>query len=181
MNNSDNNSFKSNPTKEKRNLSRNNRINFSSSYLATYKLINTDFLGMKIGLNQYLYINNNTNLREEYLDLILGRKNYTLSVASKYHYPGLRCGYITKELINNNYGLDKYFKPVGFLVKGALKFVINTKHGINFETINEEMYSKRFASFEKEGNGIFGLDYFFFLLVQLDILLKESLILKGIL
>ena len=136
----------SNPTKKKRFIKK-KRTNFSTSYLATYKLINTDFLGMKIGLNKYLYINNSTNLRKEYLDLILGKKQYTLSVASKYHCPELKWGYITKDLINNNYGLDKYFKPVGFLVKGALKLVNNSKHGINFDIINEEMYSKRFASF----------------------------------
>ena len=51
------------------------RVNFLSSYTATNKLINTDFLGTKIGLNQYLYINNKTNLRQEYLKLILGIRN----------------------------------------------------------------------------------------------------------
>ena len=65
------------------------RVNFLSSYTATNKLINTDFLRTKIGLNQYLYINNKTNLRQEYLKLISKNKEYTLSVAEKYHYSNL--------------------------------------------------------------------------------------------
>ena len=134
LNNSDTNS-----TSEKRNLAMKSRVNFLSSYTATNKLINTDFLGTKIGLNQYLYINNKTNLRQEYLKLIFRYKEYTLSVAEKYHYSNLKSGSYNKELVNKNFGLDKNFKPFGFFVRGYLNLNIYAKHGVSFDIINEEM------------------------------------------
>ena len=156
LNNSDTNS-----TSEKRNLAIKGRINFLSSYTATYKLINTDFLGTKIGLNQYLYINNKTNLRQEYLKLLFRNKEYTLSVVEKYHYSNLKSGYYTKEIDNRNFGLDKNFKPFGFLVKGFLNLNIYAKHGVSFVTVKEEMYAKGYATFEISVSGTFGPDFFF--------------------
>lgn len=156
LNNSDTNS-----TSGKRNLAKKSRINFLSSYTSTYKVINTDFLGTKIGLNQYLYINNKTNLRQEYINLLFRNKEYTLSVAEKYHYSNLKSGYCTKELVNKNFGLDKNFKPFGFLVKGYLNLNIYAKHGVSFDTIKEEMYAKGYATFDISVSGTFGPDFFF--------------------
>ncbi len=156
LNNSDTNS-----TSEKRNLAMKSRVNFLSSYTATNKLINTDFLGTKIGLNQYLYINNKTNLRQEYLKLIFRNKEYTLSVAEKYHYSNLKSGSYNKELVNKNFGLDKNFKPFGFFVRGYLNLNIYAKHGVSFDIINEEMYAKGYANFEISVSGTFGPDFFF--------------------
>ena len=81
------------------------------------KIIQTDFLGTKIGLIQYLYINNKTNLRQEYLTLLFVNKEYKLFVIEKYHYPNLKSGNTTKEFLNKNFCLDKKFKTFGFLVK----------------------------------------------------------------
>ena len=170
LNNSDTNS-----TKEKRNLAQKNKINFSKTYTATYKLFNTDFLGWKIGLNQYLYVNNQNNLRQEYLTFLFGNKEYLLSKAEKYHYSNLKSGYITRELLNKNFGLDKRFKPFGYLVKGHLNLIIRAQHGVSFDIIKGEMYSKGYASLEISVTGTFGPDFF---IVSFGAQLK-GYILKG--
>ena len=157
LNNSDTNT---NSTKEKRNLAQKNKINFPNTYTATYKLLNTDFLGWRIGFNQYLYINNKNNLRKEYLTFLFGGKEYVLAKAEKYHYPNLKSGYITKELVNKNFGLDKRFKPFGYVVKGHLNLIIKAQHGVSFDIIKNEMYSKGYASFEISVTGTFGPDFF---------------------
>ena len=130
LNNSDTNS-----TKEKRYLAQKNKINYSTTYTATYKLLNTDFLGWRIGLYQYLYINNNNYLRQEYLTFLFGGKEYLLSKVEKYHYPSLKSGYITKELLNKNFGFDKRFKPFGYVVIGHLNLIIKAQHGVSFDII----------------------------------------------
>ena len=161
LNNSDESPFESNSTKEKRNLAKKNIINYSSPYTATYRLFTTDFLGTKIGLKQYLIINEKTNLRQEYLELLYKNREYILAIVTKYHYSNLKSGYITKELINKDFGLDKYFKPFGFSIKASLKLVIDVEHGVSFDIINGEMYSKGYASFNIGVSGSFGPDFFF--------------------
>ena len=157
LNNSETNSSESN---EKRNLAASNKINYSSNYLSTFKLINTDFLGIKIGLNQYLYTNYKTNLRQEYLSLLFANKEYKLSTVEKYHYSNLKSGYASKNLLDKSFSLDKKFKPFGFLVKGIIKLITQAQHGVSFDIIKGEMYTKGYASFDIGVSGSFGPDFF---------------------
>ena len=157
LNNSETNSSESD---EKRNLAASNKINYSSNYLSTFKLINTDFLGIKIGLNQYLYTNYKTNLRQEYLSLLFANKEYKLSTVEKYHYPSLKSGYASKNLLNKNFSLDKKFKPFGFSVIGTIKLITHAQHGVSFDIIKGEMYTKGYASFNIGVAGSFGPDFF---------------------
>ena len=158
LNNSEEENFSE--SNEKRNLSTSNKINYSSNYLKNLKIIQTDFLGTKIGLIQYLYINSKTNLRQEYLNLLFGNKEYKLSVTEKYHYPNLKKGNTTKEFLNKNFSLDKKFKPFGFLVKGIIKLVNHAQHGVSFDIIKGEMYTKGYAYFDIGVSGSFGPNFF---------------------
>ncbi len=72
-------------------------INFVSSYNTKYNIFTTSFLGLKLGIDQYLYINNNTGLRKGYINLILGGSEITLSEVKIYHYSNLKKVQIQKQ------------------------------------------------------------------------------------
>jgi hypothetical protein len=54
-------------------------INYLSSYRSKYKAVSLNFLGLNIGLQQNLYINKNTGLRQNYITLIIDNKEYNIS------------------------------------------------------------------------------------------------------
>ena len=158
INNSKDDLIQSNQTNEKRNLA-NNGINFSTSYQATYQLVSTSFLGLNIGLEQYLYINNKNGKRQGSINLILGSIVYTISTVEKYHYSYYKSGYITKNIIGKRYALEKSFKPFGFLISGSFNINFDVYHGVSFDIIDKEMYAKGYAAFEIGAEGSFGPNF----------------------
>jgi len=158
LNNSEETNFSD--SNEKRNLSTSNETNYSSNYLQNLTLIHTDFLGTNIGLIQYLYINNKTNLRQEYISLLFGNKEHNLSVAEKYHYPNLKSGNTSIKLLNKNFSLNKKFNPFGILVQYDIKLVNQAQHGISFDIIKGEMYTKGYANVEMSVSGSIGPNLF---------------------
>ena len=62
----------------------NNKINFVSSYISSNKLLDVSFLGLYVGLQHNLYINHKTGLRRNYVNLVIGNKEYTLSKVNLY-------------------------------------------------------------------------------------------------
>ena len=158
INNTKDDLIQSNQTNQKRNLA-NNGINFSTSYQATYQLVSTSFLGLNIGLEQYLYINNKNGKRQGSINLILGSIVYTISTAEKYHYSYYKSGYITKHILGKKYGLEKSFKPFGFLISGSFNINFDVYHGVSFDIIDKEMYAKAYAAFEIGAEGSFGPNF----------------------
>ena len=57
-------------------------INYKSSYRIKYQILGINFIGFYIGYNQYLYINNETGLRQNYVNLVLNDADINLSSIS---------------------------------------------------------------------------------------------------
>lgn len=148
-NNTDQSLNETNNTNFTRNLESNN-INFKHSYNSRYKFFNTNFLGLKLGLKQHLYINNKTNLRKGYINLSLGNSEITISNIEKYHYPSIPSGYYSKNVVDQYFNIYKSFKPFGFCIFGNLKLKVYLNHGIYYYISNGEMYAKALPIFKLE-------------------------------
>ena len=147
-----------NSTNFARNLEINN-INFPHSYNSRYKFFSTNFLGLKLSLEQHLNINNKTYLREGYVNLFLGASEKIISKIEKYHYPNIPNGISSKSIFDKYYNIYKSFKPFGFCISGNLKLKVYINHGINFGVSDEEMYTKYFTNFEIGIIGSFGPNF----------------------
>ena len=134
-----------------------NEPNYSNSYKFTYNLITTSFLGLNIGLDQGLYINNITGLRKGYIETIIGEKRFTLSNINYYYNPYENKGEISKEIIDEELeGLSKDFKVFGFLINADLNLKFNADHGMEYGKTNDELYTKSLSSFDVSVEGTFG-------------------------
>ena len=140
-----------------------NEPNYSNSYKFTYNLITTSFLGLNIGLDQGLYINNITGLRKGYIETIIGEKRFTLSNINYYYNPYEKKGEISKELIDEELeGLSKDFKVFGFLINADLNLKFNADHCMEYGKMNDELYTKSLSSFDVSVEGTFGPKFIVF-------------------
>ena len=144
-----------------RNLAAND-INFCSSYSSKYRILSVNFLGLYVGLNQHMYINNRTGLRQNYVNLIIGSRESTISTINMYQYYYSGSKSITKKVVDTKFGLNKKFQPFGFLIDAGLNIKSNLNHGISIDIINKEMYTKGFTNFELGVEGSFGPNFIFF-------------------
>lgn len=137
---------KNNTNNIKRNLA-NKKMNFVKTYIKKYNMINVNFLGLKIQLNQILSINNQTGLRQNNLTLNIGAMTKTLHSANlyQYYYSGVKN--ISKNLLDLISNLDKKFDVFGYLINAGLHLKINFIKGIYINIINGEMYVKGYESF----------------------------------
>ena len=135
-------------------------INFVSSYNTKYNIFTTSFLGLKLGMDQYLYIKNNTGLRKGYINLILGGSEITLSEVKKYHYSNLTKGSDSKTVLDNYFTFPKIFKPFGFLFKITFKLKVYLINEISFDIKNGEMYAKGNVNYDLGLMCSFGVDFF---------------------
>ena len=153
------NNIKSN---EKRKLI--NNQNYPKSYQITYNLMTTSFLGLSIGINQGLYINNKTGLRKGHIDVLLGENKYTLSYLNYYYVPfDRRNGTITRSLLEKELeGPSKNFKIFGYLISADLNFNFNVNHGLRYGIINGELFTQSFSDFDINIEGNFGPKFIVF-------------------
>ena len=153
------NNIKSN---EKRKLI--NNQNYPKSYQITYNLMTTSFLGLSIGINQGLYINNKTGLRKGHIDVLLGENKYTLSYLNYYYVPfDRRNGTITRSLLEKELeGPSKNFKIFGYLISADLNFNFNVNHGLRYGIINGELFTQSFSDFDINIEGSFGPKFIVF-------------------
>ena len=141
-----------------------NEQNNSDCYQLTYNLMTTSFLGINIGLDQGLYINNKTGLRKGHIDTNIGGKKYILSNLDYYYNPlENKNGSISKKLIDKEIeGLNKNFNIFGFLINADLNLNFNANHGISYEILNGELYTKSFSDFDVNVEGTFGPKFIVF-------------------
>ena len=153
-----NNKSDINSTKQLRNLA-NKDINYCSSYSSRNKIISVSFLGLNVGLNQYLYINNRNGLRQNYINLIIGSKETTISIVNMYQYSYSGAKYTIKEDSAKKFGLNKRFNTFGYLISVDLSINCYIYHGISIDVINGEMYTKGFTTFDLTVGGSFGPNF----------------------
>lgn len=138
--------------------------NYSNSYQLTYNLMTTSFLGLSIGLNQGLYINNKTGLRKGHIDAVIGENKYTLSYLNCYYIPFEKKNEtISKNLVDKELeGLSKDFKIFGYLISAELNLNFNANYGISYGIDNDELYTKSFSDFDVNIEGSFGPKFIVF-------------------
>ena len=143
------------------NINKINNINYLSSYESKYNIVNLSFLGLNIGILQYLYIYKKTGLRENYIKFILGNKEYNISKVDIYQYYYSGSQSISKIFLDSSIALlSADFKYFGFPIKASFKFNFELSHGISIDVINGEMYTKSIASFDLGLSGTFGPDFY---------------------
>ena len=130
------------------NVNNSGPINFVSTYTARYNIFDTSFLGMNLGMDQYLYINNNTGLRKGYVNLFLGGSEIRLSTIEKYHYANIEKGSDTEALQDSYFTIPKTFKPFGFVFKIKFKLKVYLSHEVSFGIKDEEMYAKGLVNYD---------------------------------
>ena len=136
-------------------------INYLNSYISKSNTVSLSFLGLNIGLQQSLYINKNTGLRQNYITLIIGNKEYNISNIEMYQFYYSGSQSISKILIDTSIGLlSVNFKYFGLFIKASLKLNFELSHGISIDVINDEMYTKGLASFDLGISGSFGPDFY---------------------
>ena len=138
--------------------------NYSNSYQLTYNLMTTSFLGLSIGLNQGLYINNKTGLRKGHIDAVIGENRFTLSYLNYYYIPFEKKNEtISKNLVDKELeGLSKDFKIFGYLISAELNLNFNANYGISYGIDNDELYTKSFSDFDVNIEGSFGPKFIVF-------------------
>ena len=136
-------------------------INFSYTYYSYYRLLDVSFLGLYVGLYQYLDIYPKTGLRQNYINIVIGSKKFTISTVNMHQYYNSGARYTTKKVVDTKFGLDKRFKPFGYLIKAELNLKSALYHGISIDVINGEMYTKGFTDFDLSVVGSFGPDFIF--------------------
>ena len=136
-------------------------INFVYSYTSYNRVLGTSFLGLYVGLQQNLYINRNNGLRQHYVTLVIGNREYTISTVNLYQYYNSGAKYTTKKVIDTKSGLDKRFKSFGYLIKAELNLKCSLYHGVSIDVIQGEMYTKGFADIDLAVVGSFGPDFIF--------------------
>ena len=138
--------------------------NYSNSYQLTYNLMTTSFLGLSIGINQGLYINNKTGLRKGHIDAVIGENKFTLSYLNYYYIPfEKKNGTISKNLFDKELeGPSKDFKIFGYLISAELNLNFNANHGISYGIDNDELYTKSFSDFDVNIEGSFGPKFIVF-------------------
>lgn len=149
-----------NEAKSIRNLAQN--PNFLYSYNSTYRIVSTSFLGLYLGLRQGLYIDNVSGQRTGYINILIGNKEFTISRVDHYQTNYRKAGTAYKTLIDKENGLNKDFKPFGFLVRAELKLKYNAYHGVSFDILDGDMYVKSFSDFDISVEGSFGPEFLFF-------------------
>jgi hypothetical protein len=158
--NNNNESIINNIEVQLRNLAKNN-INFANSYISYNKVLGTSFLGLYVGLQQNLYINRNNGLRQHYVTLVIGSKQYTISTVNFYQYYNSGAKYTTKKVVDTKFGLDKRFSSFGYIIKAELNLKCSLYHGVSIDVIKGEMYTKGFADIDLAVVGSFGPDFIF--------------------
>ena len=136
--------------KNENNLKRNlaeKAVNFVSSYNIPYNIINLNFLGLIIELNQNLHINSNTGLRQNNLNLNIGKLAINLNSASLYQYYNSKAKNISSELYKKEPSLSKPFDAFGFTLNLDFRVKVEVKNGIYINITNGEMYVKGYETF----------------------------------
>ena len=136
--------------KNENNLKRNlaeKAVNFVSSYNIPYNIINLNFLGLIIELNQNLHINSNTGLRQNNLNLNIGKLAINLNSASLYQYYNSKAKNISSELYKKEPSLSKPFNVFGFTLNLDFRVKVEVKNGIYINITNGEMYVKGYEKF----------------------------------
>jgi len=149
-----------NETKSLRNLASN--PNFLYSFTSTYRIVSTSFLGLYLGLRQGLYIDNVSGQRSGYINILIGNREFTISRVDYYQTNYRKRGTATKTFVDREKGVDKQFKPFGFLIRAELKLKYHAYHGVSFDIIDGEMYVKSFSDFDISVEGSFGPDFLVF-------------------
>ena len=149
-----------NETKSIRNLAKN--PNFLYTFTSTYRIVSTSFLGLYIGLRQGLYIDNVSGKRTGYINILIGNREFTISSVNHYQTNNRKTGTAYKTFVNRENGVNKKFKPFGFLIDAELKLKYYAYHGVSFDIIDGEMYAKSFANFDISVEGSFGPNFLVF-------------------
>ena len=149
-----------NETKSIRNLAKN--PNFLYTFTSTYRIVSTSFLGLYIGLRQGLYIDNVSGKRTGYINILIGNREFTISSVNHYQTNNRKTGTAYKTFVNRENGVNKKFKPFGFLIVAELKLKYYAYHGVSFDIIDGEMYAKSFANFDISVEGSFGPNFLVF-------------------
>jgi len=115
------------------------RINYLSSYKSKYKAISLSFLGLNIIVQQNLYIDKNTGLRQNYINFIVDNNEYNISKIEIYQYYNSGQS-ISKILLDKSIGLlsNNGFKYFGLLFKSSFNLNFELNHGISIDIINGE-------------------------------------------
>ena len=151
-----------NITRNSTNKTKIERINYLSSYKSKYKALSLSFLGLNIILQQNLYIDKNTGLRQNYINLIVDDKEYNISKIEIYQYYNSGEKSISKILLDKSIGLlsNEGFKYFGIVIKASFNLNLELSHGISIDIINGEMYTKSIASFDLGVSGSFGPEFY---------------------
>ena len=131
--------------KNENNLKRNlaeKAVNFVSSYNIPYNIINLNFLGLIIELNQNLHINSNTGLRQNSLTLNFGKKAIDLDSISLNQSYNSGTNDIYNNLLEKGLNLDSPFDAFGYSIGVTFKVEVEAKNGIYINITNGEMYVK---------------------------------------
>ena len=123
-------------------------------------------MGLNIIVQQNLYIDKNTGLRQNYINLIVDNKEYNISKIEIYQYYNSGKKSISKILFDKSIGLlsNEGFKYFGLLFKSSFNLNFELSHGISIDIINGEMYTKSIASFDLGISGSFDLSFILYLL-----------------
>lgn len=131
----------------KRNLVAKN-LNFKSSHDFLYNIINMNFLGLNIELNQELYINNMDGLRQNNLILNVGKQTTNLSSVSLYQfYNNSSPKNVSKSLEPKILYLFSNFDAFGFLINVDFSVNVEVINGIYTNITNGDMYVKGYETF----------------------------------
>ena len=135
-------------------------INYKSSYISKYTAVSLNFLGSNISLQQNLYINKNTGLRQNYISLIIDNKEYNISKIDMYQYYYSGSQSFSKKILEKSLGsIGKKIEIFGFKIKSSFSLNLEISHGISIDVINGEMYTKSIASYNLGVSATFGPEF----------------------
>ena len=137
----ENKALQNNENNLKRNLVA-KTLNFRASYNIIYNIIDINFLGLSIKINQELYINNNTGLRQNSLTLNFGKKAIDLDSISLNQSYNSGTNDIYNNLLEKGLNLDSPFDAFGYSIGVTFKVEVEAKNGIYINITNGEMYVK---------------------------------------
>lgn len=159
-NNSEKYQLKSNDTR-RRNLYDKNIINFPCSYNVYSTLYDKYFLNQRVMILQRLYINPSTNLRRDSIILRLGYREYTLHEIDIYHSSYYYPDYNSKYIKINTDDITSWFNVFGYSIGVNLYLAFYVSHGINYNVISNQMYTRGYASYDVSIGATYGPNFFF--------------------
>ena len=137
-------------------------INYLNSYTIKYKILGINFLGLYIGYDQYLYINNKNGLRKNSVNLLIGDTDATFSSMEIYQYNNSGADSNSMKLIDQKFDLDDTFKIFGIEIKYGLYLKCSLDNDISIDIKNGEMYTKGSTEFDLDIEANFGPQFLAF-------------------